>query len=111
MADGPVRLGALCGCSDSREVCTSFWSMPAVFSASSTLPIAVLLASDASRAVFASDVTPPSTSARSGGTETLASPVTEIAGGGTVCAGAGAANRVTAAMAPAKTVGCFMGLT
>src|SRR5882724_3900403 len=71
--------------------------MPAPFSASSTLPIAALLASEASRAVFASEVTPPSICAWSGGTETVASPVTEIAGGG-VCANAGAASsvRVTA---------------
>ena len=38
----------------------SFSSMPAPFSASSTLPIALLLASEASRAVLASEVTPPS---------------------------------------------------
>ncbi len=58
--------------------------MPAPFSASSTLPIAALLASDASRAVLASDVTPASICARSGATDTVASPVTEIIGGGTV---------------------------
>ena len=62
--------------------------MPAPFSASSTLPIAALLASDASRAVLASEVTPPSICARSGATDTLASPLTEIAGGA-VCADAG----------------------
>ena len=40
--------------------------MPAPFSASSTLPIAALLASDASRAVLASLATPASICARSG---------------------------------------------
>ena len=70
----------------------SFSSMPAPFSASSTLPIAALLASEASRAVLASEVTPPSICARSGGTDTVASPVTEIIAGGAVCASAGAAS-------------------
>src|SRR3954452_8305613 len=54
--------------------------MPAPFSASSTLPIAALLGSEASRAVLASVLTPASICARSGGTNIDASPVTEIAG-------------------------------
>src|ERR1700744_1021056 len=68
MADGPVRFAAFCGCNDSREVWISLASMPAAFSATSNLPIAALLTSDASRAVLASEVTPASISARSGGT-------------------------------------------
>src|SRR5580700_2112078 len=86
--------------------------MPAPFSASRTLPIAALLASEASRAVLASEVTPPSMCARSGGTETWASPVTEIIAGGSVCARAGTASRVPAATAAARIVAremrCFM---
>ena len=62
-------------------------SILAAFSAASTLAIAALFASDASRAVLASEATPASTAARSGGTETLASPVTEIAGGKSVALG------------------------
>jgi hypothetical protein len=75
--------------------------MPAPFSACSTLFIAALLASDASRAVLASEVTPPSICAWSGATDTVASPVTETAGGGTVCASADAlrSEAETAAMA------------
>src|SRR5882757_1504944 len=110
MADGPVRFGAFCGCSDSREVWKSFSAMPAPFSADSTLPIATLLASEASRAVLASDVTPPSTSARSGGTDTVASPVTEIAAGGSVCASAGAVSSAPA-MKAAAGVRSFIDLT
>src|SRR6266851_8403418 len=108
MADGPERFGALCGCSDSREVWISFASIPAPFSACSTLPIAVLLASEASRAVLASDVTPPSISARSGGTDTVASPVTEIAAGGMTCASAGAVSSAPARATAARPVQCFM---
>src|SRR5258707_1003540 len=70
--------------------------MPAPFSASSTLPIAALLLSDASRAVFASVVTPPSICGRSGGTDSWASPVTEIVAIGVTCASAGAATRALA---------------
>src|ERR1041385_3130900 len=73
--------------------------MPAPFNASNTLPIAALLASDASRAVFASVLTPASICARSGGTDTLASPVTEIVGGGASPAGAGAASNPPASAA------------
>src|SRR5882757_1684074 len=108
MADGPERFGALCGCSDSRAVWTSFSSIPAPFSACSTLPIAALLASEASRAVLASDVTPPSISARSGGTDTVASPVTEMAAGGATCASAGAASSAPARATAARAVRCFM---
>src|SRR5712692_3352422 len=110
MADGPLRFGALCGCSDSREVWISFSSIPAPFSACSTLPIAALLASEASRAVLASDVTPPSISARSGGTDTVASPVTEIAAGSSVCASAGAVSSAPATKAAAR-VRSFIDLT
>src|SRR3981189_2437797 len=110
MADGPERFGALCGCSDSREVWISFSSIPAPFSACSTLPIAVLLASEASRAVLASDVTPPSVCPRSGGTDTVASPVTEIAAGGMTCASAGAVSSAAARAAAARAVRCFMSL-
>src|SRR4051794_32052651 len=66
--------------------------MPAPFSASSTLPIAALLASEASRAVLASVLTPPSISARSGGADTVASPITEIVATGVSSASAGAAS-------------------
>src|SRR6202035_3633399 len=105
----PVRFGALAGCSDSREVWISFASMPAAFSASSTLPIAALLASDAARAVLASEVTPASICAWSGATDIVASPETEIAGG-TACADAGAAHTIAAATAM-KGAQRFMGLT
>src|SRR3979411_539555 len=108
MTAGPERFGALCGCSDSREVWISFSSIPAPFSACSTLPIAALLASEASRAVLASDVTPPSISARSGGTDTVASPVTEMAAGGITCASAGALSSAPARAAAARAVRCFM---
>src|SRR5260370_3127805 len=108
MAEGPERFGALCGCSDSREVWISFSSIRAPFSACSTLPIAVLLASEASRAVLASDVTPPSICARSGGTDTVASPVTEIAAGGMTCASAGAVSSAAARAAAARAVRCFI---
>src|SRR5882672_1137486 len=108
MADGPLRFGALCGCSDSREGWISFSSIPAPFSACSTLPIAALLASEASRAVLASDVTPPSICARSGGTDTVASPVTEIVGGGTTCASAGAVSSAPARATAARAVRCFI---
>src|SRR6266852_7051157 len=110
MALGPVRFGAVCGCNDSREVWKSFSSMPAPFSASSTLPIAALLASEASRAVLASDVTPPSISARSGGTDTVASPVTEMAAGGMTCASAGAVSSADARATAARAVRCFISL-
>src|ERR1044072_10027603 len=73
--------------------------MPAPFNASSTLPIAALLASDASRAVLASVLTPAAICARSGGTDTLASPVTEIVGGGASSASAGAASNPPASAA------------
>src|SRR3981081_624064 len=66
--------------------------MPAPFSASSTLPIAALLASEASRAVLASVLTPASICARSGGTDTWASPLTEIVATGASSASAGAAS-------------------
>src|ERR1019366_2049414 len=84
--------------------------MPAPFSASKTLPIAALLASEASRAVLASEVTRPSICARSGGTETWASPVTEIIAGGSVCARAGTASSVPAASARmiGREMRCFM---
>src|SRR5882672_9580030 len=85
MADGPERFGALCGCSDSRAVWISFASIPAPFSACSTLPIAALLASEASRAVLASDVTPPP-----------------------ICASAGAASSVPARAVAARAVRCFI---
>ena len=70
----------------------SLASMLAAFSAANTLVIALLLASEASRAVLASVATPASTKAISGATEICASPVTEIAGGKSagVCASAGA---------------------
>ena len=73
----------------------SLASILAAFSAASTFAIAVLLASDASRALLASVATPASTDARSGGTEMRASPVTEIAGGKAAgaCASAGARQR------------------
>src|SRR4051794_24242255 len=70
--------------------------MPAPFSASSTLPIAALLASEASRAVLASVLTPASICARSGGTDTLASPLTEMVATGATCASAGAASNPAA---------------
>src|SRR3954453_20055503 len=66
--------------------------MPVPFNASSTLPIAALLASEASRAVLASVLTPASICARSGGADTVASPVTEMVGIGATCASAGAAS-------------------
>src|SRR4051795_12333450 len=103
MALGPVRFGAYCGCSDSREVWKSFSSMPAPFNASSTLPIAALLASEASRAVFASVLTPASICARSGGTDTLASPVTEIVEGGVSSASAGAISNPPASAAAMRS--------
>src|SRR5258707_4988154 len=108
MADGPERFGALWGCSDSRAVWTSFSSIPAPFSACSTLPIAALLASEASRAVLAPDVTPPSISARSGGTNTVASPVTEIAAGGMICALAGAVSSAPARATAARPMQYFI---
>src|SRR3954465_1696452 len=101
MAFGPLRLGAYCGCSDSREVRKSFSSIPAPFSASSTLPIAALLASEASRAVLASVLTPASICAVSGGTDTVPSPVTEIAETGASSASTGTAG--TAATSAAMT--------
>src|ERR1700719_4179489 len=109
MAEGPERFGGYCGCSDSREVWKSFSSMPAPFSANSTLPIAALLASEASRAVLASEVTPASICARSGATDTVASPLTEITAGGAVSAGAvwasaGAVSKVSAAIASGARV-------
>ena len=70
--------------------------------------MAALLASEASRAVLASEVTPPSICAWSGGTDTVASPVTEIIGGGAVSANAGVASDVAAATASARK--CFMRL-
>src|ERR1041385_3831969 len=73
--------------------------MPEAFSASNTLPIAALFASDASRAFLALEITPPSISAKSGGAETVASPVTEIAGGGVSSASAGAASNPPASAA------------
>src|ERR1700739_1513383 len=103
MGEGPERLGAYCGCSDRREVWKSLSSIPAVFSAASTFAIAVLLASDASRAVLPSEATPASSWARSGGTEIEASPVTEIAGGKSDWASAGAAKSEAQATATAKT--------
>src|ERR1700746_3081573 len=115
MGEGPERLGAYCGCSDRREVWKSLSSIPAVFSAASTFAIAVLLASEASRAVLPSEATPASSWARSGGTEIEASPVTEIAGGNSDWASAGAAHSVVQAeiqaMAAAKRRSCFMALT
>src|ERR1700684_3126117 len=95
---GPERLGVFCvsGCSDSREVWISFASMLAAFNASSTLPIAALLASEASRAVLGSEVQPPSISAISGGTDTVASPLTEIMAGRSICASAGVASSMAA---------------
>src|SRR5262245_22622005 len=63
--------------------------------------------SDASRAVLASDVTPASISAWSGTAEIVASPFTEIAGGGTVCARAGDAASVSAA----RAMSCFIRFT
>src|SRR5579883_1275299 len=111
MDEGPERLGAYCGCSDRREVWTSLSSIPAVFTAASTLAIAVLLASEASRAVLPSEATPASSWARSGGTEIEASPVTEIAGEKSDWAAACAAN--SGAQATIKTTArvCFMVLT
>src|ERR1700739_4334525 len=108
MGEGPERLGAYCGCSDRREVWKSLSSMPAVFSAASALAIAVLFASEASRAVLPSEATPASSCARSGGTEIEASPVTEIAGAKSDCASAGAANSEQQPMAAAKATACFM---
>src|SRR5690554_3616253 len=67
-------------------------AIPTAFSAVMTAFIARALASLASRAVFASVVTPLSISATSGGADTLASPVTEMLRGRGVCAAAGAAN-------------------
>src|SRR3954463_14800107 len=82
--------------------------MPAPLSASSTLPIAALSASEASRAVLASVLTPASISARSGGADTVASPVTEIAAGGVSSASAGAASNppasTTATRSAARSV-------
>ena len=71
--------------------------------------MAALLASEASRAVLASEVTPPSICAWSGGTDTVASPVTEIAGGGAVSANAGAASQVAVATTSASE--CFIRFT
>src|SRR5690348_7954881 len=102
MGEGPDRFGAYCGCSDSREVWMSLASMLAVFSAAITLPIATLFASDASRAVLASVATPASTDAISGGTEMLASPVTEIADGKSVGVSASAGALARRAKAIAK---------
>src|ERR1700692_4960405 len=95
---GPARFGALSGCRDRPEGRQSSSSTPAAFNAKITLPIAALLASDASRAVLASEVTPASICARLGATDRLASPVTEIIDGGAVCARAGAASSAPAAM-------------
>jgi hypothetical protein len=100
--------GALCGSSDSREVWISLASMPAAFSASSTLPIVTLLASEASRAVLPSEVTPASTCARSGATDIVASPETVIAGGKSVCANTGAASSEATPMTPASSAGCLI---
>src|SRR3984885_35291 len=102
MAEGPERFGGYCGCSDSREVWKSFSSMPAPFSASNTLPIAALLASEASRAVLASVLTPASICARSGGADTWASPLTEIVATGATCASAGAASNPAGSAAAAR---------
>src|SRR3954469_25845037 len=55
--------------------------MPAPFSASSTLPMAALFVSEASRAVFASVLTPASICATSGGTDIDAAPLTEMVEG------------------------------
>src|ERR1700755_691630 len=77
--------------------------MPAPFSANRTLPIAALLASDASRAVLASVVTPASICAKSGGTEMRASPVTEMNDGGwSVAALPAAAKGIAAASATGR---------
>src|ERR1700754_3972941 len=72
--------------------------MPAPFSANSTLPIVVLLASEASRAVLASVLTPASICARSGATDIWASPLTEI-----VATGASSARAGTLRNPPAST--------
>ena len=88
----------------------SFWSMLAAFNASSSLPIAALLASEASRAVLASEVTPASTCARSGGTETVASPVTEMLAGSAICASAGVTSSAPARMAAANCARWYAGL-
>jgi len=61
-------------------------------------PIAALLASDVS-AVLASDVMPASICARSGATDTVASPLTVIAGVGAVSANPGLASSVAPSMA------------
>src|SRR5271165_4571270 len=108
MGEGPDRFGAYCGCNDRREVWKSFSSIPAVFNAVSTFAIAALFASEASRAVLPSEATPASSCARSGGTEIEASPVTEIAGGKSDWARAGAANGEAQAMAIAKARACFI---
>src|SRR3954453_5650151 len=77
--------------------------MPAPFSASSTLPIAALLASEASRAVLASVLTPASICARSGGTDTWASPLTEIVAIAASSASAGAASSTPASAAATRS--------
>ncbi len=77
--------------------------MPAAFSAGRMAAIARLLASLASRAVLASVVTPPSICARSGATETWASPLTEIVGGGVVWAMDGAVASSAATSVAART--------
>src|SRR3954447_16777055 len=91
--------------------------MPAPFSASSTLPIAALLASDASFADLASLATPASICARSGAAEIVASPLTEMADGKS-SARTGVASSVAAQEAARKltrdvknTAGFFIGLT
>ena len=75
----------------------SFSAMPAAFSAGRTAAIALLLASLASRAVLPSVVTPPSICARSGATETWASPLTVTVGRLRFAANAGAAVASSAA--------------
>src|ERR1700710_173882 len=78
--------------------------MPAPFSASNTRPIASLLASEASRAVLASVLTPASICARSGGADTWASPLTEIVATGATCASAGAASNPPASTTATRSV-------
>ncbi len=83
--------------------------MLAAFSACNSLPIAALLASEASRAVLASEVTPASISAWSGATDTLAVPLTVIIGGSAVCARAAVAI-VAATEAAASRAGILKNL-
>ena len=97
----PLLFGSYCGCSDSREVCTSRSAMPVPLMAASTVVICLALASLASCAVLPWLVTPMRITAMSGATATVASPVT-VTSFSAACADSGAS--AAAAIARAKRV-------